>query len=122
MVEKAMVGVVECGFFLGIVDTVVVARDGGIELIERKPGALRNGAPFRDWVLPSALEKVRRKLQGADDGDRQMVDILAAVLTEGLPAVDAACAEVAELIQRFCGGTSRVDYLTADTPRISLAP
>ncbi len=33
---KGMVGVVECGFFLGIVDTVVVARPEGIELIERK--------------------------------------------------------------------------------------
>jgi hypothetical protein len=34
---------------------------------------LRNGAPFKDWVLPSAMEKVRRKLKAADDGDRQMV-------------------------------------------------
>jgi ribose 5-phosphate isomerase A len=33
---KAMVGVVECGLFLGIVDTVVVARSEGVELIERK--------------------------------------------------------------------------------------
>jgi ribose 5-phosphate isomerase A len=33
---KAMVGVVECGFFLGIVNTVVVARPEGVELIERK--------------------------------------------------------------------------------------
>lgn len=33
---KTMVGVVECGFFLAIVDTVVVARPEGIELIERK--------------------------------------------------------------------------------------
>jgi hypothetical protein len=29
---------------------------------------------------------------GADDGNRQMVDILKAVLTDGLPAVEAACA------------------------------
>ena len=29
-----------------------------------KPGALRNGAPFKDWVLPTALERVRRKLAG----------------------------------------------------------
>jgi len=29
----------------------------------------------------------------ADDGNRQMVDILTAVLTDGLPAVEAACAE-----------------------------
>jgi hypothetical protein len=44
-------------------------------------------------VLPAAIERVRRKLAGADDGDRQMVDILTAVLTAGLPAVEAACAE-----------------------------
>ena len=29
----------------------------------------------------------------SDDGDRQMVEILAAVLADGLPAVEAACAE-----------------------------
>ena len=59
----------------------------------RKPGALRNGAPFKDWVLPAALDRVRRKLAGADDGNRQMVDILNAVLTDGLSAVEGACAE-----------------------------
>ena len=58
-----------------------------------KPGALRNGAPFKDWLLPASLERVRRKLAGARDGDRQMVDILTAVLSDGLPAVEAACAD-----------------------------
>ena len=62
-----------------------------VPVLARKPGALRNGAPFKDWVLPTALERVRRKLAGSDDGDRQMVKILAAVLTDGLPAVEAAC-------------------------------
>jgi transposase len=64
-----------------------------VPVLARKPGALRNGAPFRDWVLPAALERIRRKLAGTDDGDRQMVAVLAAVLTDGLPAVEAACAE-----------------------------
>ena len=64
-----------------------------VPVLARKPGALRNGAPFKDWVLPAALERVRRKLTGVNDGDRQMVDILAAVLTDGLPAVEAACAD-----------------------------
>jgi len=64
-----------------------------VPVLARKPGALRNGAPFKDWVLPAAMERVRRKLAGADDGGRQMVDILSAVLTDGLSAVDAACAE-----------------------------
>jgi hypothetical protein len=65
-----------------------------VPVLARTPGALRKGAPFKDWVLPANLERVRRKLAGSDDGDRQMVKILAAVLSDGLPAVvEAACAE-----------------------------
>ena len=64
-----------------------------VPVLARKPGALRNGAPFKDWVLPASLERVRRKLAAAGDGDRQMVDILTAVLSDGLPAVEAACSE-----------------------------
>jgi transposase len=62
-----------------------------VPVLARKPGALRNGAPFKDWLLPASLERLRRKLQGSDDGDRQMVKVLSAVLTDGLAAVDAAC-------------------------------
>jgi len=64
-----------------------------VPVLARKPGALRNGAPFKDWVLPAAIERIRRRLASTDDGNRQMVDILHAVLTDGLPAVEAACAE-----------------------------
>ena len=64
-----------------------------VPVLARKPGALRNGAPFKDWVLPAALERIRRRLATTDDGNRQMVDILNAVLTDGLSAVEAACAE-----------------------------
>jgi hypothetical protein len=64
-----------------------------VPVLARKPGALRNGAPFKDWVLPAAIERIRRKLATTDDGNRQMVDILNAVLTDGLLAVEAACAE-----------------------------
>jgi len=64
-----------------------------VPVLARKPGALRNGAPFKDWVLPAAMERVPRKLAGSDDGDRQMVAILATVLTDGLSAVEAACAK-----------------------------
>jgi transposase len=63
-----------------------------VPVLARKPGALRNGAPFKDWPLPASLEQVRRKLRGGEDGDRQMVKILSAVLTDGLAAVEAACA------------------------------
>ncbi len=32
----------------------------------------------QDWVLPGALERVRRKLKTVSDGDRQMVEVLGA--------------------------------------------
>lgn len=46
---------------------------------------------------------------------------------DGLPPVtraevEEAAAYAAELIGRFCGGTSRIDYLTPGNPRIALAP
>ena len=62
-----------------------------VPVLARKPGALRNGAPFQCWELPSAEERVRRRLKAADDGDRQMVLILTAVLSDGLAAVETAC-------------------------------
>ena len=41
-----------------------------VPVLARKPGALRNGAPFKDWALPGALGRVRVRLAGHDDGDR----------------------------------------------------
>jgi hypothetical protein len=67
-----------------------------VPVLARKPGALRNGAPFKDWELPTALGRVQKKLKGVKDGDRQMVTILTAVLTDGLAVVEAACAEALE--------------------------
>ena len=64
-----------------------------VPVLARKPGALRNSAPFKDWVLPPGLERIRRKLAGSADGDRQMVSILTTVLSDGLPVVEAACQE-----------------------------
>ena len=64
-----------------------------LPVLMKKPGALRNGAPFKDWALPPALTQVRAKLKGHADGDRQFVKVLGAVLDYGLGAVDAACAE-----------------------------
>ena len=64
-----------------------------LPVLAQKPGALRNGAPFKDWALPPALDRVRRRLAGHADGDRQMVGILAAVTSDGLDAVEAACFE-----------------------------
>jgi transposase len=76
-----------------------------VPVLARKPGALRNGAPFKDWPLPASLERIRRKLRGSDDGDRQMVKVLSAVLTDGLATVEAACAEA------LAGGVHSADVI-----------
>jgi hypothetical protein len=64
-----------------------------LPVLVRKPGALRNGAPFKDWELPPVLAQVRAKLNHHADADRQFVKVLGAVLDHGVAAVEAACAE-----------------------------
>ena len=73
-----------------------------VGVLQRKPGALRNGAPFRDWELPAPLLAMRQALGAGADGDRQFVGILGAIVTYGLEAVASACAEALAM-----GTTSR---------------
>ncbi len=65
-----------------------------VPLIERKPGALRNGAPFAD--LPEPLQRLRGLLLKREGGDRAMAEVLAAVPTAGLEAVLVAVERVLE--------------------------
>jgi transposase len=67
-----------------------------VPALEHKPGALRNGAPFKDWDLPGAMTRVREKLAKHTDGDRQFVEILTMVALYGLDAVADACAVALE--------------------------
>ena len=65
-----------------------------IPLIERKPGALRNGAPFAD--MPDPLQRLRGLLLKREGGDRIMAKVLAAVPKAGLEAVLVAVELVLE--------------------------
>ena len=56
-----------------------------IPLLQRKPGALRNGAPFAD--MPEPLQQLRQALLRHAGGDRVMAQVLAMVPTAGLDAV-----------------------------------
>ncbi len=67
-----------------------------LPVLARKPGALRNGAPFVDWALPPALTRLRRRLGAGDEGDRRFVRVLACVQDDGLEAVEAAVSEALE--------------------------
>jgi hypothetical protein len=56
-----------------------------LAVLQRKPGALRNGAPFLE--LPIAFKELQEKMLRKAGGDREMVDILALVLHHDEQAV-----------------------------------
>jgi hypothetical protein len=56
-----------------------------LAVIQRKPGALRNGAPFIE--LPAAFKQLQRILIKRPGGDREMVEILSLVLHHDEDAV-----------------------------------
>ena len=66
-----------------------------LAVVQRKPGALRNGAPFAE--LPTAFRQLQDHMLRKPGGDREMADILALVLQHDeqavLIAVELALAE-----------------------------
>ena len=67
-----------------------------IPILERKPGALRNGAPFRAEHLPPAVAEAKARLDSREDGGKQMARIPLEARDRGLEPVAAACAEALE--------------------------
>jgi transposase len=65
-----------------------------IALIQRKPGALRNGAPFAD--MPAPLQRLRQGLMRHEGGDKTMAQVLNCVSSHGLEAVLVAVELVIE--------------------------
>jgi hypothetical protein len=81
----------------------------------------------------SSLERVRRKLAAAPNGDRQMVEILTAVLSDGLPAAEAACSEalregvhsaavILNILARRREPSAPLTIMTPDALRLRHAP
>jgi transposase len=85
-----------------------------IPLVQRKPGALRNGAPFAD--LPAPLQRLRQGLMRHAGGDRIMAQVLAVVPTAGLPAVLAAVELVIE------SGVLSAEHVENVLARLNAAP
>jgi len=59
-----------------------------LAVLQRKPGALRNGAPFLE--LPPAFRALQKQLLKHPGGDREMVDVLALVLQHDEQLVEQA--------------------------------
>ncbi len=62
-----------------------------LPVLEKKPGALRHGAPFQDWDLPAAIRAVRDRILRQPKGDRAFVDLLLLARETGLDVLEVAC-------------------------------
>ena len=62
-----------------------------VPLLDRKPGALRDGAPFVDWKLPDAMHRIREHYMRGKGGDREFVDLLLLAQEHGIETVEMAC-------------------------------
>lgn len=62
-----------------------------LAVVQRKPGALRNGAPFAE--LPTSFKRLQAVLMKRGGGDREMADILALVLHHDEKLVEKAVRE-----------------------------
>ena len=67
-----------------------------LPIIARKPGALRNGAPFADMPAPFAKLQIALRRRERQQGDRVMAQVLACVPAHGLEAVLVAVEVVLE--------------------------
>jgi transposase len=63
-----------------------------LPVLERKPGALRHGAPFQEWDLPVPIKVVRDQLLKQPKGDKAFVDVLLMAKEAGVEAMETACA------------------------------
>jgi transposase len=91
-----------------------------VPLLERKPGALRNGAPFVKWDLPESILQMRQALIGKRSGDREFVKILQAIPVHGLDAVTIAC-EMA-LKEGLPGGDYVLNLISRLRPGVTVTP
>jgi transposase len=66
-----------------------------LSVVQRKPGALRNGAPFQS--LPDSFRQLQEQWLKRPGGDREMVDILALVLLHDEQLVERAVAEALKI-------------------------
>jgi transposase len=62
-----------------------------VPILKRKPGALRNGAPFKDWALPPAMQRIRDRYLKQPGGDRDFVELLLLAQQYGLEIINKAC-------------------------------
>jgi hypothetical protein len=95
-----------------------------LSVVQRKPGALRNGAPFNE--LPESFKRLQKKLLKRPGGDREMADVLALVLLHDEARVEQAVAEALKIDrpskQHVINCLSRISDIPRRSPHPHLQP
>ena len=60
-------------------------------ILHRKPGALRDGAPFKNRNLPRPLQVIRDHYRNQPEGDKDFIELLMLYQKHGQEAVEMAC-------------------------------
>jgi len=90
-----------------------------IGILERKPGALRNGAPFKELMslLPEVFSKIQTKLKAYGDGSKQFISILLLINKHDLEKVTDACSKAikaggcsVKLVEQYLQPLIQEDY------------
>jgi transposase len=104
-----------------------------VPLLKQKPGALRNGAPFKDWALPASVLEIKRRYLKRQGGDRDFVELLLQIQVHGMELVGVACkqslerkttqlAPIINLINRLAEPSIEDSLNTDNYPTIEVLP
>jgi len=92
-----------------------------VSLLKQKPGALRDGAPFKNWLLPDSILTVKQHCLKRKGGDRDFVELLLQVRTHGLELVTRACElSLEKKVTQFAAIINLIHRLAEPDPESSL--
>ncbi len=104
-----------------------------VPLLKHKPGALRDGAPFKHWDLPTAINTIKNIYLKRPKGDKDFVELLLLIQTHSLETVTIACelaieekttqlAAIINLINRLIEPEIKPLPLTQRYPKLTVLP
>ncbi len=104
-----------------------------VPLLKQKPGALRDGAPFVQWVLPAALMTIKKRYLQRTGGDRDFVKLLLLIQAYDMETVASACElalenkttqlpAIVNLINRLTEADSEPRLDTQHYPQLQVLP
>ncbi len=62
-----------------------------VPLLKEKPGAFRDGLPFKHMPLPESINRVKTALMKQSGGDKDFIDLLLQIPEQGMETIEVVC-------------------------------